>query len=211
MRAARRAFFTVGRADIALDGVMRIAFLGYDRRQTRLLTVLEAAGSDVFHTADPILDLSGFDLAVSFGFRHILRSPTIASARRPILNLHISLLPHNRGADPNFWAHMDRTPHGVTIHEIDAGLDTGPIVFQQEVVFSADENNFARTHRRLILEIEDLFESNLDALFSGRYEPRPQASGGSHHRKADLPTWMRDWTMSIDAARRLHDAPDQAP
>jgi methionyl-tRNA formyltransferase len=49
------------------------------------------------------------------------------------LNLHISLLPLNRGAHPAAWAIREGTKHGVTIHKIDSGLDTGEIVYQEEI------------------------------------------------------------------------------
>lgn len=46
------------------------------------------------------------------------------------MNLHISYLPWNKGADPNFWSCIDGTPAGVTLHHIDAGVDTGDIIAQ---------------------------------------------------------------------------------
>ena len=51
----------------------------------------------------------------------------------PIVNLHISYLPWNRGAHPNFWSFFDATPTGVSIHLIDKGIDTGPIIVQKKV------------------------------------------------------------------------------
>ena len=55
-------------------------------------------------------------------------------ARLGCLNVHPSLLPANRGPEPLFWTFREgdrRT--GVTIHRMDEGMDTGPIVAQEEV------------------------------------------------------------------------------
>eukprot|EP00392_Amoebophrya_sp_AT5.2_P019205 g19951.t1 len=64
-----------------------------------------------------------FDYCVSYGYRHIIRTPVIEGMfdRKRIINLHISYLPYNRGADPNLWSILERTPPGVTIHHIDEG------------------------------------------------------------------------------------------
>jgi methionyl-tRNA formyltransferase len=51
------------------------------------------------------------------------------------LNVHPSLLPANRGPDPLFWTfHDGQHETGVTIHMMDEGLDTGPIVAQERVM-----------------------------------------------------------------------------
>ena len=51
------------------------------------------------------------------------------------LNVHPSLLPANRGPDPLFWTfHDGQHETGVTIHIMDEGLDTGPIVAQERVM-----------------------------------------------------------------------------
>jgi methionyl-tRNA formyltransferase len=50
------------------------------------------------------------------------------------LNVHPSLLPANRGPDPLFWTfHDGHHETGVTIHRMDEGLDTGPIVTQEKI------------------------------------------------------------------------------
>lgn len=185
---------------------MLIGFLGYDRTQTRLIAALEKEGCAVDQSAAPVRDLSSYDLVVSFGFKHILRPAVLDTARRPALNLHISHLPYNRGYHPNFWAHMERTPHGVSIHEIDAGIDTGAIVRQREVRFEPDLDTFSATYLRLIGAIEDLFIDSLEAVLSGAYVARPQEEAGTFHLKSDLPSWMTDWTMRIDEARELFQA-----
>ena len=43
------------------------------------------------------------------------------------------------GQDPNLWSFIEDTPKGVTIHEIDEGIDTGDIIFQKEIVLNSNE------------------------------------------------------------------------
>ena len=54
-------------------------------------------------------------------------------------NIHTSLLPLNRGYYPNFWSFYDKTPSGVTIHNVDKTIDTGNIIAQTEIYISNNE------------------------------------------------------------------------
>jgi methionyl-tRNA formyltransferase len=73
------------------------------------------------------------EFLLSCGYRFLIR-PEILAMFRPgfAINCHISLLPWNRGADPNLWSWIDGTPKGVTIHGLDEDLDTGPILIQDD-------------------------------------------------------------------------------
>ena len=62
-----------------------------------------------------------FDWIVSYGYRYIITQDILDAVRGQAINLHISLLPWNRGADPNLWSFLDDTPKGITIHYIDSG------------------------------------------------------------------------------------------
>jgi len=56
-------------------------------------------------------------------------SPLLAAAGRECLNLHTSLLPRHRGANPLFWTYQaGDSEAGVTVHRVTARLDAGPIV-----------------------------------------------------------------------------------
>jgi methionyl-tRNA formyltransferase len=58
----------------------------------------------------------------------------LAIPRLGCLNVHPSLLPANRGPDPLFWTfHEGHHETGVTIHMMDEGLDSGPIVAQEKI------------------------------------------------------------------------------
>ena len=110
----------------------QILFLGYSHKETCLHSILEARGCVVEHSTEKMVNASEFDLIISFGYKYIIPNEIIV-ASCPIVNLHISYLPFNRGSHPNFWSHFDDTPSGVTIHLIDEGIDTGPYLFQKRV------------------------------------------------------------------------------
>jgi methionyl-tRNA formyltransferase len=57
-----------------------------------------------------------------------------AAARCGVMNIHPSLLPHGRGPDPVFWVYRQGARDtGVTVHLMDGGLDSGPILAQQRL------------------------------------------------------------------------------
>jgi methionyl-tRNA formyltransferase len=90
------------------------------------------------------------------------------------LNLHASLLPKYRGAAPIQWAIAEgETVTGVTTMRIDAGLDTGDILMQQELPITPDDT--AETLAPRLASIgADLMVETLRRLQDGSIHPRPQ-------------------------------------
>ena len=153
---------------------------------------------EIHQTENPVSNLSGYDLVVSFNYKHIISKPTLMTADCDVINIHISYLPFNRGAHPNFWAHYDGTPHGVTIHKVDSGVDTGPIIWQRLVAFAPHETTFALTHARLVTEAEQLFIDHIDQITGESLPATPQRGTGTHHKTADLPKEFLGWNCHID-------------
>ena len=164
---------------------MKILFLGYD--DNKIIDFLKLANDVLVHT-DKIDSkfISEFDYVISYGYRYIISKEVIDSSKNGIINLHISYLPWNRGAHPNFWSFIDNTPKGVTIHFIDPGIDTGDIIFQREVVFDKNEDTLEKTYHRLRDEIEKLFIQNWVRVVRGNYIRTKQIGSGSFHLKKDL-------------------------
>lgn len=158
---------------------MRLLYLTNNVETAPLRTWL-AERSELAETGDPITaeDARNADIVVSYGYRHIIRADVLAASR--FVNLHISYLPFNRGADPNAWAHIDGTPCGVTIHQIDEGVDTGPILVQSLVEMD-DVETLALTYSRLQRSIQRLFRENWEGIRDDTIIPRPQRGAGSHH------------------------------
>lgn len=99
-----------------------------------ILEVIEETGDTVRATMVRDFDTDWPDLIVSYGYRHIIRDKEIIERfAGKMWNLHISLLPHGKGANPIKRAILEGFPMGVTIHEIDEGVDTGRIVAQRRL------------------------------------------------------------------------------
>ena len=140
-----------------LKPIIRVLFLGYNEQQTEIITRLMERNCKVWHAQDQIDSIDGYDLVISFGYRHILSKEVIGSGNAPMVNLHSSYLPWNRGAHPNFWSFYDDTPSGVSIHLIDEGVDTGPILYQKYVDISGEDKTFSQTYKKLIFNVKNYF------------------------------------------------------
>ncbi len=134
------------------------------------------------HSGDPLLDTA--DCLVSFGYRHLIPAEVLAPFGVRAMNLHVSMLPWNRGADPNLWSFLEQTPKGVSIHVLDPGLDTGPLLLQRAVRME-DADTLRTSYERLKSEIEDLFIQHWSELRAATIAPRPQDGLGTVHRVAD--------------------------
>lgn len=126
------------------------------------------------------------DLIVSYSYRHILKRAVLDTMPGRFVNLHISLLPFNRGADPNAWSYLDGTPKGVTIHEIDEGVDTGPILVQRPVAIDESKETLASSYGLLHEAMQALFIAHWDDLRAGRIRGRVQSVAGTFHRSDDF-------------------------
>jgi len=152
------------------------------------------------------------DVAISYGYRHIVRQPVLDLMHRRIINLHISCLPWNRGADPNLWSFLEDTPKGVSIHYVDAGVDTGDLIAQRHITFDMEAGEtLASTYDRLSREILDLFTAVWPVIARGDVAGIPQPPGGSVHRKRDKeryrPLLVDGWhtPVSLLAGKALGD------
>jgi len=126
------------------------------------------------------------DYLVSCGYRHIVPEDILEIPDDGCLNLHPAYLPYNRGANPNVWSIVDGTPAGVTLHYMDAGIDTGDIVAQRKV-----ETDFSDTGKNLYERLEDaqadLFQSVWPDIVAGEVSPTEQDSDtGTYHRTAEF-------------------------
>jgi methionyl-tRNA formyltransferase len=113
------------------------------------------------------------------------------------INLHASLLPKYRGAAPIQWAiARGETVTGVTTMKIDAGLDTGAILLQQEIQIATDDT--AETLAPKLATIgADLIIETLRGLQAGSVHPRPQ-----DHARATLAPILRKEDGLIDFSRK---------
>lgn len=105
--------------------------------------------------------------------------PTLLDVPLGALNLHPSLLPRHRGATPIPAAILagDRET-GVTLMQMDAGLDTGPIVAQRPIQLDGTETTPA-LEASLSVVAADLLHDELGSWVHGERRPTPQAAVGA--------------------------------
>ena len=123
--------------------------------------------------------------AVSYRCPNIIRKPVIDYLQGKIINLHISLLPWNRGSDPNLWSFLEDTPKGVTIHWLDEGLDTGDVLAQKEIVFDDPNETLMTSYNKLNEAISTLFSEKWSGIKDGTVVGEKQFDGGSKHMLKD--------------------------
>jgi methionyl-tRNA formyltransferase len=134
-------------------------------------------------------------VVVAYGL--LLPQPILDAPRLGCVNVHASLLPRWRGAAPIQRAILAGDAEtGVTIMQMDAGLDTGPIVLQRSIPIGP-AMNAAELHDRLATLGAGLIDEALAGLDSGRLKPRPQpAEGVTYAAKLDKAEGRLDWRES---------------
>lgn len=145
---------------------------------------------------------------ISYRYRYIIRKDII-DLGLPMINLHISMLPWNRGTFPNLWSFVENTPKGITIHYIDEGLDTGDIIYQKEYIFD-DKQTLKETYDILNNDIQNMFIDNFDDIVSGKCPKIKQTENcGSLHlsKQKDL-IWNviekhGGWDITADMLMKL--------
>ncbi|WP_434511448.1 formyltransferase family protein [Desulfitobacterium sp. AusDCA] len=165
---------------------MKILWLGPNR--PRLIEYVKSFNDDIFITDKPIYYDSDYvqnaDFLISYGYRYIIQKAILDLFPKRAINLHISYLPWNRGADPNLWSFLEDTSKGVTIHLLDQGIDTGDILVQKEVQFKNNET-LRTSYEFLTEEIESLFIDNWTKIRSLEIAAVLQSGAGSYHKTMD--------------------------
>ena len=104
----------------------------------------------------------------------------LAIPRFSFLNLHPSLLPAYRGPFPLFWTFRDGVQEsGITMHQIDRGLDTGDIVLQSKLIIP-DGLNSKEADELFAAEGATLIQAALASLENGDLASQAQGTGASY-------------------------------
>jgi methionyl-tRNA formyltransferase len=127
------------------------------------------------------------DVLLVFG-TGLLRESIIEAFAGRIINLHLGLSPYYRGAGTNFWPLV-----GATIHYLDAGIDTGPIIAHARPSIDATDGPH-EIGNKAIVAAADAFVRAATAHMEGRVKPVPQTSPGRLYQRKDF---------SAEAVRRL--------
>jgi methionyl-tRNA formyltransferase len=109
----------------------------------------------------------------------VLGARVLASVSAPFVNIHAGITPAYRGNDAGYWALANGRPEcfGVTIHVVDKGLDTGPIVYQKQIA-PGREDTIATYPYLQVAEGIPLLIRAVEYALQGNLAARP-ASGAS--------------------------------
>lgn len=143
------------------------------------------------------------DAAVVVAYGRILPPDMLAAPRKGCLNVHASLLPKHRGAAPINWSIIaGDTETGVTLMQMDEGLDTGPMLAVRRAPIGPDETAVELAATLSALGA-DLVREELQRYLDGALAP--VAQDGSQHTLAPLLTkelGRIEWTRT---AQEIHD------
>lgn len=152
-----------------------------------------------------------YDLFLSLHSKQLF--PTELVENHLCINVHPGLNPFNRGWFPQVFSILNGLPCGVTIHKMDAELDHGPILWQEEVPLLASDTSKDIYDRILKKELE-LLENHLGDLLAGNYSLTPMPHEGNINYKADFDALCRidrdepaTYGAVIDRLRALTHAP----
>ncbi len=152
------------------------------------------------------------DLFVVIAFGQVLKKSLLEVPAWGALNVHASLLPRYRGAAPIHWAILnnERTT-GLTAMRMDEGLDTGPILHQEEIRILENETA-GELHDRLAEMAGKFVINTLEALAQGRLEERLQDDRlASYAPKIDRGMALVDWRLPAVEIAALIRALDPWP
>jgi len=152
------------------------------------------------------------DVGVVVAYGHILKADLLELPARGMVNVHPSLLPELRGPAPIEWAVINGLAKtGVTIMQMDAGMDTGPILHQIPHAIDPDVTGGELSEHLAEMGAQALVET-LALLESDALRPVPQ----DHSRATYAPKLTReiariDWTKDATAIARLIRGLDPRP
>lgn len=134
------------------------------------------------------------DIAVVVAYGLILPQNILSAPQHGCLNIHASLLPRWRGAAPIHRAILaGDAATGVCIMQMEAGLDTGPVLLRHETLIAPQETT-ADLHDRLSAMGADLIVEALARLLELAPQPQPEI-GITYATKIDKSEALIDWSQ----------------
>jgi methionyl-tRNA formyltransferase len=139
------------------------------------------------------------DLLVVVAFGQIIPGRVLNSAKWGGINVHASLLPKYRGSAPIQWAIINSEKKtGLTTMCMDEGLDTGPILMQQQVD-TLEGETAGRLHDRLSSLAPGLLIKTLRGLAQGTIEEKKQDDSlATYAPKLEKEQGLIDWSLSSE-------------
>ena len=178
-----------------------------------------AAGIPVLQPVRPVGDVFTAslrrlepELGIVVAYGHILRPEVLSLPPRGMINVHASLLPRHRGAAPIQQAILaGDTETGITIIQMEEGLDSGPILHRVTTPIGPDETAGSLAARLADLGAEALVEA-LSLCSGGLVRPQPQDHSLATYapklgRDVARLVWEHDATLLVRQIRAFDPAP----
>jgi len=213
---ALEALINIGHEGVAVySQPPRPAGRGHDLRKSRVQTVAEDEGLQVrtpvtLKTPEAQAEFAAFgaDVAVVAAYGLLLPQAVLDTPKRGCLNIHASLLPRWRGAAPIQRAILAGDAEtGISIMQMDAGLDTGAVLLEKRIAIGASENAGTLHDRLAELGAEAIVEA-----LGADLAPRPQPSEGVTYAAKISPEeakldWKRTAVELVRVVRAFNPMP----
>lgn len=122
---------------------------------------------------------------------NILRKQLLSVPRLGVLNVHLGLLPEIRGMSTPEWSLLNNVPVGVTIHYVDAGIDTGPILQRCEYSEAARCESLSDLRNRLIAFGVEQIAEVVAGLVRGTISATPQSHLDEDRQYFVMHEWLQ--------------------
>lgn len=147
-------------------------------------------------------DLGAIDLMVVVAYGQILRPDVLALPRHGCINVHASLLPRWRGAAPIQRALLaGDSESGICIMQMDAGLDTGDVLYRASTAISAEDTSATLADRFITLGCQGL-ETVITLIKEGKTQPEAQTGEATYAHKIEKSEARIDWQQPATAIDR---------
>lgn len=164
-----------------------------------LIKIAEKAGIDVFCFDEQLRKRDHYNSMETIDFMErrkpdvilishvgLIKGDLLRVSRLGIINIHPGILPKYRGLRPVYWQLYNVDPVGTTVHFVDEGIDTGPILMTGSIDINETDTLGTINIKQSDLGVE-LFYKTLEGLIEQRIVPRPQKKeDGIHWKLADL-------------------------
>jgi folate-dependent phosphoribosylglycinamide formyltransferase PurN len=141
---------------------------------------------------------------------NILRRQVLEVPRLGVLNVHLGLLPEIRGMSSPEWSLLKQVPVGITIHYMDAGIDTGPVLRRYEFSNVAWCNSLSELRNQLIVFGVEKMAEVVAALDHGAISATAQSDLDRDNQFFVMHEWLQAraaerLTKNRPAASRLNE------
>ena len=136
------------------------------------------------------------DLFFINSYSMILKKDLLSIPKIKTLNIHAGLLPKNRGCNPIQWGIINEDKYaGVSLHEVDEGIDTGSIIDQRKILIKINDT-WASITERIHSLISELIKENMENIVNNRWVSKLQDDTKAiYNRRRKSEDGLFDWSL----------------